>query len=694
MLFRSGGKSFIKKEVCSRIFLHSLQIVPYPEPSEEALSFSRKKYESYFHKSWSLYLLLSTYGFLLLLIVIGVRHKISAFFLLCFLLPAAALIIFLASVGGVILKDLENSKVYELKRSMSDQFQRILKIQDSAEQRFQNSLAEINQEILEFIGRKVNNATTHQSDSPIKDNSFNREFIKLLEKKKVATGMGIILTNGENSFFPYKKKRDGWRSKARSSYLQILHGLIWKKNPEDGKPREFRAAYDTLLQIRRLFLGGDNIQDDFLNNPARLYQIDINIRPFPWLETKNFWFYLVEPETEDVWMGLGELEGNKLLMDLKEEFERNSNQDTLLNFMDDFPDISLEYFVSDVDSPKFFPEQKIKKGYFHLISQKARYTQKNQFLATLEEDGKCFFYMAGPFLKNQQIVLSIRVSADSVFKNYRDLLNDIYFSAWLLLILLAGICIPLSYSVTKPIMAISAGLNRIRNGDLTLNIVSRGFDQFATAANQFNSLIEQLREKERLSKFLSQIAMRSIASGEKNATRQRVGVFFCGITNISDDKQNSFENRFERIQFFLDLLSECLEESNGKMDKFTGQAAIVLFSGENSAEEMTHLAVLMRQRLSKRPSVNLDLKIGVGLAIGDVVLGSVGPSMRKDYTAIGSTVNLAARLHEFTARDKDFAIILNQELKDILGESDYLYEALGRLTIRGLKDQQEIYELI
>jgi len=115
----------------------------------------------------------------------------------------------------------------------------------------------------------------------------------------------------------------------------------------------------------------------------------------------------------------------------------------------------------------------------------------------------------------------------------------------------------------------------------------------------------------------------------------------------------------KRLSEFITLLSQLVIENDGIVNKFLGDGVMALFQGDESSTRAVKCAFSMVEQFSKMKerwnsecNQQLDfLDIGVGITTDEVILGGVGSGDFRDYTAIGTAVNLAAAF-ESNARDE------------------------------------------
>ncbi|MFZ5442677.1 MAG: adenylate/guanylate cyclase domain-containing protein [Myxococcota bacterium] len=156
-----------------------------------------------------------------------------------------------------------------------------------------------------------------------------------------------------------------------------------------------------------------------------------------------------------------------------------------------------------------------------------------------------------------------------------------------------------------------------------------------------------------LSRFLSQAAVEEVLSGRMKVNMSghnaEVTVLFAdirGFTTMSSHMPPEEVVRF--LNAFFGEAVDAVERHGGVVDKFIGDCVMALWGAvdqrEDGARNCIAAALEMVNRARKITVNGAPLDVGVGINTGPAVVGAIGAQRRLDYTAIGATVNLAARL--------------------------------------------------
>jgi class 3 adenylate cyclase/tetratricopeptide (TPR) repeat protein len=192
------------------------------------------------------------------------------------------------------------------------------------------------------------------------------------------------------------------------------------------------------------------------------------------------------------------------------------------------------------------------------------------------------------------------------------------------------------------------------------------------------------------------LTTRSTLEGE----RKPVTVLFCDIANSTPLAQRfGPEAMHTLLQRFFALCLDAVHRYEGTINQFLGDGFMALFGAPIAYEDHARRAVLaalgLRHRLGERhadfglpPGENLAVRMG--LNTGLVVVGSIGDNLRMDYTAVGDTTNLAARLQQSAPPG---VILLSQSTARLVQDQVSL-EAIAPLQVKGLATPVAAYTLL
>jgi adenylate cyclase len=133
--------------------------------------------------------------------------------------------------------------------------------------------------------------------------------------------------------------------------------------------------------------------------------------------------------------------------------------------------------------------------------------------------------------------------------------------------------------------------------------------------------------------------------GVRVGERKVITVLFTDIRGFTSfSEQRPPEEAVSVLNRYLSLQANLVKRFHGDVDKFMGDAVFAHFDGPDMALDAIRCGLEIQRAIAPASPSESDLAVGVGIATGDVLVGSIGSDDRLDYTAIGVTVNLAERL--------------------------------------------------
>jgi len=279
-----------------------------------------------------------------------------------------------------------------------------------------------------------------------------------------------------------------------------------------------------------------------------------------------------------------------------------------------------------------------------------------------------------------------------------------------LLMVLAGLggAIGLAALLSRPIFRLVRATGAIAEGNFNISLPVASRDELGVLTDSFNRMARSLREKEMIKRAFTRYVAREVVeeilkdpenlvlSGE----RRQVTVLFCdvrGFTPLSE--RLSPEEVVLLLNDFYNLMIETTFKYDGTLDKFLGDAVMAVFGAPMAHPD--HSARAIRTALAMQEGIGglnerrvrdgkEAIAVGIGVSAGEAVAGTVGTEDRMEYTVIGDSVNLAARLE---SNAKPGQILISHRTYERVRD---LVEArpLGRIRVKGKEEEVEVYEVL
>jgi class 3 adenylate cyclase len=220
------------------------------------------------------------------------------------------------------------------------------------------------------------------------------------------------------------------------------------------------------------------------------------------------------------------------------------------------------------------------------------------------------------------------------------------------------------------------------------------------AALRLKASLDRLaRTKKELSRYVSLSTMEMVdnfASGESiNPGESRdLTVLFSDIRGFTSISENADPKKvFEILNVYLSEQIDIIEGHHGVIDKLSGDEIMAVFEGPEMVDNALSCGKSIVDALKEKDQRLEEEWIGVGIGVntGPVYVGAIGSETYKDYTVVGNTVNLAARLCGYA---KKYQVVFSEYTMNTIREKTLTYQFEGEVSFKGLSRPIEVFKLL
>jgi class 3 adenylate cyclase len=272
-----------------------------------------------------------------------------------------------------------------------------------------------------------------------------------------------------------------------------------------------------------------------------------------------------------------------------------------------------------------------------------------------------------------------------------------------------------SGGLTRPVRRLLDGARAVQAGRLDEMLAVTSQDEIGHLTIAFNSMVEQLRAKERMretfGRYVDPRIVERLVSGAALATegqRRVMTVLFCDVKGfVGVSEEMTPQGLVKVMNRYFSAMSAPIHAHGGIIDKYIGDAIMAYwgppFTADGDQAKFAGLAALdMLDRVEpfraelpdllglKNVPISFDIRIGI--ATGEALVGSVGSEVMMSYTVMGETVNLASRLE---GANKLYGTrILALEPTVAAAGAAIESREIDRVALAGQSHSQSIYEIM
>jgi adenylate cyclase len=257
------------------------------------------------------------------------------------------------------------------------------------------------------------------------------------------------------------------------------------------------------------------------------------------------------------------------------------------------------------------------------------------------------------------------------------------FSVWLSLVL--------GDAVSRPIIDLRNATRRVGAGDLGVRVPVVSTDETGELAAAFNAMVTGLRERDRLHEafgvFVDPVLTdRVLAEGtDLRGEEVEASIVFLDVRGFTEFAEHAAPGEVvARLNQLYEAVVPVIEGQGGHANKFVGDGLLAVFGAPDHHADHAARALEAACEIAQLVSDGAagELRVGLGVNSGRVVVGTIGGGGRRDFTVIGDPVNTAARVEAATRLTGDDILITESTLR-ALGTLRRDFEERPAIPLKG-----------
>ena len=261
-------------------------------------------------------------------------------------------------------------------------------------------------------------------------------------------------------------------------------------------------------------------------------------------------------------------------------------------------------------------------------------------------------------------------------------------------------------SLMRPLGVLSRGMTKVASGNLDVRLPVTSNDEVGEVTGRFNTMVEGLRERERIRETFGRYVDESVAAAilqdrgtavPPSETREATILFtdIEGFTSIAEFLEP--DRLVAALNEYLETVLEPIRAHGGVVNTFIGDGLFASFNMPLLCEDHAARAVQAAIDIQKAVGAATFGEDGVafatriGINTGKVIGGTVGAGKRMSFTLMGDAVNLAARLEQLN-KDHGTRILVSESTRAACADA-FEFRALGSVPVRGRTETASVYAI-
>lgn len=307
-------------------------------------------------------------------------------------------------------------------------------------------------------------------------------------------------------------------------------------------------------------------------------------------------------------------------------------------------------------------------------------------------------------------IVHLGLSQKSIDEAISEATKTVVAIAFVIIVLGLIFSAMLANFLVKPIKLLMDGVSKITAGNYDINIDIKMHNEIDDLSKSFIEMAKSLKEKELIkvafSRYVSSELLNELIKDRSKlhlgGEKRLVTVLFSDIRDFTSIAESLDPQEVVRLlNEYFSGMTEVIFKNKGLVNKYMGDAIMAVYGAPivlkdhakravNTALQMCNELYKLRDRWQKegRPLINMK----IGITTGEVVIGNVGSKEHMEYTVIGDTVNIAARLQALN-RNYGTQILISESTYELV-KDDFEARKVELVQFKGKTSLTLVYEVL
>ncbi|MEN3013245.1 MAG: adenylate/guanylate cyclase domain-containing protein [Endomicrobiia bacterium] len=287
-----------------------------------------------------------------------------------------------------------------------------------------------------------------------------------------------------------------------------------------------------------------------------------------------------------------------------------------------------------------------------------------------------------------------------------ELITIVSISFGLLIVTLIFVYTTLK-TLTKPINLLSNVAEEISRGNLQTSVpIFHNSYEVYNLSMKMQQMVWGLRERETIKDIFGKYIDKKLVDkllkeqNQLKGIKKEVVVFYIDMREFTKfTEQNKPEDVVSTLNKFFTIAIDAITKYGGIIDKLIGDAILAHFGTIETKKEDPKNAVMAALEFidaleilnNERKKQNLsEIKAGITIHIGEVIVGNIGHKERMEFTIVGDAVNTASRMQLYN-RQFNVPLLVTKELMQKISDNTFKFKFVSTVNIRGKTQPIELY---